>query len=161
MCGQRFRNSRRSFAASSRRPCGQRRRCLLYTSRFQAALLAESHLRLAAVQAVEAADLAVRAIYHLDVNLAKAGGRHDGADATDVGERVFASLDPLYRRWVVSLGQSADPEERLSCLLYTSGTLPLLPEPTPSGTWSANVDRWDLTYDTQRGLVTRRREQER
>lgn len=81
--------------------------------RFQAALLAESHLRLAAVQAVEAADLAVRAIYHLDVNLAKAGGRHDGADATDVGERVFASLDPLYRRWVVSLGQSADPEERL------------------------------------------------
>lgn len=44
---------------------------------------------------------------------------------------------------------------------WLAGTLPLLLEPTPSGTWSASVDRWDLTYDAQRGLVTRRREQER
>lgn len=72
--------------------------------------------RLAATDAVEAADNAVRALGRLAANLAVAGGRHlppgmeDGAQNRAI-ETAYGLLDAPYRRWVSRLHAGSDLDE--------------------------------------------------
>ncbi|MFJ5813792.1 type I-E CRISPR-associated protein Cse1/CasA [Streptomyces sp. NPDC093108] len=64
----------------------------------------------AAVDAVADAEKAVAALGHLAGNLARATGAPPGPATDTARDRGFGALDGPYRHWVVSLGESADPD---------------------------------------------------
>jgi CRISPR system Cascade subunit CasA len=76
------------------------------TMSLQAVLLAQdaADLRGAAVDSVEAAEKAARAVGSLAANLAEAAGGDPTGPRTRAVEMAYAELDPLFRRWLGGLG---------------------------------------------------------
>lgn len=80
-------------------------------------VIADAQVRQCAIDAADVAEQAVRVLGRLGSNLADAAGRHllkgqaDGARERAL-ELGFGLLDTPYRRWVSTLGGSADLDER-------------------------------------------------
>ncbi|MFI9388581.1 type I-E CRISPR-associated protein Cse1/CasA [Kutzneria sp. NPDC052558] len=67
----------------------------------------------AAVQCVQAAELAARAVGNLAGNIATAAGRREVDGPTSrATELAYARLDDLFRTWISTLGAGDDPTER-------------------------------------------------
>ncbi|MGH3757667.1 type I-E CRISPR-associated protein Cse1/CasA [Actinophytocola sp.] len=79
----------------------------------QAILVAQdaAALKGAALDSVEAAENAARALGFLAADLARASGGDPDGPRTRAIESAYAALDPMFRDWLAALGPDTDPDD--------------------------------------------------